>query len=193
MCTGLRSRGRIAEALRTLASRTLRRVISESKKSKPSPDLEIADFGGLAGPGGPGEPSKRLGGFAPNLLEESPGSLGPARFRKSAISGSGEWLLFENLLRVPLRRLPDFTRASPELTPQMPPNLGLQLPYVTHGSGPGVGLPGQISAGFNSGKLQNLPSGRPKAVRRADFGAHPIRQRPGPDDRFPARNHYCAT
>ncbi len=38
-------------------------------------------------------------------------------------------------------------------------------------SGPEFGLPGQISAGFQSEKLQNRPSGRPKAGRMADFEA----------------------
>ncbi len=44
--------------------------------------------------------------------------------------------------------------------------------------GSGTGLPGWISAGFQSGKLQNRPSGRPKAGRRAVFEAFQIRIRP---------------
>ena len=56
-------------------------------------------------------------------------------------------------------------------------------------SGPEIGLPGRIFAGL----LQ--PSGRPKAGRRADFGALPVAVRPksSPEARFPARKHYCVT
>ena len=40
-------------------------------------------------------------------------------------------------------------------------------------SGLETGFPGSISAGFQSGKLQNLPSGRPTAGQRAEFDAAP--------------------
>ena len=45
-------------------------------------------------------------------------------------------------------------------------------------SGPEIGLPGRISAGFQSGKLQNRLSGRPSAGRRADWEACPTRIQP---------------
>ncbi len=70
------------------------------------------------------------------------------------------------------------------------------LPYVTQESfRPEICLPGRISAGFLSGKLQHRPSGWPKAGRRPDFEAFPIRIRPksGPEDRSPPRKHYCVT
>ncbi len=59
-------------------------------------------------------------------------------------------------------------------------------------SGPEIGIPDRISAGFLSGKHQIRPFGRPKASRRADFDAFPTRIRPksGPEVRFPARKHY---
>ncbi len=53
-------------------------------------DPEMADFGGLAGPGGPEDPPKRWGGFPPTFREGVPGPRGP----KSAISGSRAFLLF---------------------------------------------------------------------------------------------------
>ncbi len=60
-------------------------------------------------------------------------------------------------------------------------------------SGPEIGIPGRISAGFHSGKPRSRPSGRPKAGRRADFEDLPTRIRPkaGPEARCPARKHYC--
>ncbi len=42
-------------------------------------------------------------------------------------------------------------------------------------SGPEIGLPCRMSAGFWSGEPQSQPSGPPKAGRRADFEALPIR------------------
>ncbi len=45
-------------------------------------------------------------------------------------------------------------------------------------SGPEVGLPGRISAGFESGPHQNSPIGRPNAGWRADFEAFPISRNP---------------
>ncbi len=45
-------------------------------------------------------------------------------------------------------------------------------------SGPEIGLSGRISAGFQSGRPQNQPSGRPKVGRRTDLEAFPIRIRP---------------
>jgi hypothetical protein len=44
-------------------------------------------------------------------------------------------------------------------------------------SGPEIGLPGQIWAGFKSVKLQSRPSGWPSADRRTDFEAFPTRIR----------------
>ncbi len=60
-------------------------------------------------------------------------------------------------------------------------------------SGPEIGLPGQTSAGFYTGKPQNRPSGRPSAGRRAE--AFPTRIRPtsGSEARFPARSRYSVT
>ncbi len=62
-------------------------------------------------------------------------------------------------------------------------------------SGPEIGLPGRILAGLLTGKHRNRPSGRPKAGRRAYFGAIPVAVRPksGPEGRFTARKHYCVT
>ncbi len=62
-------------------------------------------------------------------------------------------------------------------------------------SGSEIVFQGQISAGFLSGKLPNRPSGRPKAGRRADFEAFPIRIRPEcvPEARFAARKRHCST
>ncbi len=67
-----------------------------------------------------------------------------------------------------------------------------QTPSV---SGSEVCLPGRISADNLSGKLQNRPAGWPKAGRRGDFDVFPNRVRPksGPETRFQARKHYCAT
>ncbi len=58
-------------------------------------------------------------------------------------------------------------------------------------SGPEIGLPGRLSAGFQSGKPQN----RPSAGRVADFEAFPNRVRPKsePEARFLSRKHYCVT
>ncbi len=58
-----------------------------------------------------------------------------------------------------------------------------------------IGLPGQISAGFTSGKPQNWPSGRPKAGRRTGFEVSPTRIRPKSylEAQFPSRKHYCVT
>ena len=65
-------------------------------------------------------------------------------------------------------------------------------------SGPEIGLPGWKS-GFRAGfrpdsNRENIKIG-PSAGRRADFEACPsrIRPTPGPDDRFPARKHFCVT
>ncbi len=65
------------------------------------------------------------------------------------------------------------------------------LLHLSDLSGREVGLPGRVSAGFESGKLQNRPSGRPKAGQRADFEAFPtrIRPKPSPEARSPARRH----
>ncbi len=65
----------------------------------------------------------------------------------------------------------------------------------SNASGPEIGLPGRILAGLLPGKHRNRPSGRPKAVRRADVGAFPVAVRPksGPEDGFLARKHYCIT
>ncbi len=54
-------------------------------------------------------------------------------------------------------------------------------------SGPEIGLQGRMSAGFESGKHQNRPSGRPEGR----FRGFPIRIRPKsrPEDRFSARRH----
>ncbi len=41
-----------------------------------------------------------------------------------------------------------------------------------------IGLPGWISAGFQSGKSKNRLSSRPEAVRRADVEAFPTSIRP---------------
>jgi hypothetical protein len=61
-------------------------------------------------------------------------------------------------------------------------------------SGPEMGLPGRISAGFQSGEPQNRSSGRPKAGRRAEFEAFPIRRpKSGLEGQFPARRHYFVT
>ncbi len=62
-------------------------------------------------------------------------------------------------------------------------------------SGLEIGLPGRILAGLLPGKHRNRPAGRPSASRRADFGAFPVAVHPksGPEGRFPARKHYCAT
>ncbi len=56
-------------------------------------------------------------------------------------------------------------------------------------SQPETNLPGRIS----TGKLQNRPSGRPKAGRRVIFNAFSVRIQPksGPETRFPARRRYC--
>ncbi len=69
-------------------------------------------------------------------------------------------------------------------------------PMLSHNaSGPEVGLPGRISAGFQSGRPQNRPSRRPKAVRRGEFEVFRIRIRPksSPEARFPAPKHYRVT
>ncbi len=59
-------------------------------------------------------------------------------------------------------------------------------------SGPEVVLPGRISTGYWPGKPQNRPSDRPKAGRRADCEAFPVRIRPkSGSDRLPARKHSC--
>ncbi len=60
-------------------------------------------------------------------------------------------------------------------------------------SGPEIGFPGRISAGFDSGKPQNRSSGRPSAGRRDDVEAFPMRIRPksSPEARFPTRMQYC--
>ncbi len=52
-------------------------------------------------------------------------------------------------------------------------------------SRPEIGLPGRISAVFCSRTHQNRPSGRPKAVRRANFDVIPVGIRPNayPKDR----------
>ncbi len=49
--------------------------------------------------------------------------------------------------------------------------------------GPEIRLPGRISDGFQSGRPRSRPAGRPKAGRRADSEAFPIRNRPkyGPE------------
>ncbi len=65
-----------------------------------------------------------------------------------------------------------------------PPRTAVRLkcPFTYHmlcnsASGPEIGLPSRISAGFYSRKLQN----RPPAGRRTDFEAFPIRIRPESD------------
>ncbi len=40
------------------------------------------------------------------------------------------------------------------------------------------GFPGRVSAGCQSGKLQNRPSSRPSAGGRADFDGFPIKVQP---------------
>ncbi len=56
-------------------------------------------------------------------------------------------------------------------------------------SGPEIGLPGRISAGFWSRELHKSAL---KAGRKADFYVFPTRIRPksSPETRFPARKHY---
>ncbi len=51
-------------------------------------------------------------------------------------------------------------------------------------SGPEIGLPGRISAGFQLGRPQHRPFGRPSAGRRADSCVCPARILPksGPED-----------
>ncbi len=44
-------------------------------------------------------------------------------------------------------------------------------------SGQEIGLPGRISAGFQSGKLPNQPFHWPKGSRRAEFDAFPTKIR----------------
>ncbi len=65
----------------------------------------------------------------------------------------------------------------------------------TSASGPEIGLPGRISAGFKSGQPPSRPSGRPSAGRSADFEVFPIRVRSksDPEAHFPARKHHCVT
>ncbi len=62
-------------------------------------------------------------------------------------------------------------------------------------SGPEISLPGWILVGLLPETHRNRPSGRPKAGRRAHFGAFPITVLPksGPEGRFTARKHYCIT
>ncbi len=62
-------------------------------------------------------------------------------------------------------------------------------------SGPEIGVPGRILAGLPPEKNLQRPSGRPKAGRRADFGAFRVAVRPksGPEGGFTARKHYCIT
>ncbi len=52
----------------------------------------------------------------------------------------------------------------------------------TNASGPGIGLPGLISAGFWSGEPENQCFGRPEGQPEADFEAFPtrIRSKSGP-------------
>ncbi len=61
-------------------------------------------------------------------------------------------------------------------------------------SGQEIGLQGWILAGLLPGKHRKGPSGRP-AGRWAYFGPSPldVRQKSGPDGRFPARKHYGVT
>ncbi len=62
-------------------------------------------------------------------------------------------------------------------------------------------LPGRKSAfraglaGLLPGRHRNRPFGRPKAGRRAEFGAFPVAVRPksGPEGRFTGRKHYRVT
>ena len=62
-------------------------------------------------------------------------------------------------------------------------------------SGPGVGFPIWMSAGFCPGRYQNQFVGQPMAGRRPEFNVFAIRIRPkiGPDARLPARRCSCMT
>ena len=62
-------------------------------------------------------------------------------------------------------------------------------------SGPGVGFPIWMSAGFYPGRYQNQFVGQPMAGRRPEFNVFAIRIRPkiGPDARLPARRCSCMT
>ena len=69
------------------------------------------------------------------------------------------------------------------------------LSFCNNGSGPEIGLPGQILPGLFPGMPWNRPFGRSSACRRIHFGIFPVSVRPtsGQGSRFPARNHYCVT
>ncbi len=79
----------------------------------PSQDPVIVDFWGLAGPGGPGDTSKRWGASPPtfpHLLKGSPGPLGPARPPKSAVSGFGSFFVSQTDFWYETEILSDNTR-----------------------------------------------------------------------------------
>ena len=69
------------------------------------------------------------------------------------------------------------------------------LLLCNNGSGPEIGLPGQILPGLFPGMPWNRPFGRSSACRRSHFGIFPVSVRPtsGQGSRFPVRNHYCVT
>ena len=69
------------------------------------------------------------------------------------------------------------------------------LLLCNNGSGPEIGLPGQILPGLFPGMPWTRPFGRSSACRRIHVGIFPVSVRPtsGQGSRFPARNHYCVT
>jgi hypothetical protein len=60
-------------------------------------------------------------------------------------------------------------------------------------SGPEIGFPGRISAGFLSGEPENRLSARFSASRRTGFQVFLFENRPksSQEARFPTRKHYC--
>ncbi len=152
------------------------------------------DFGGLSGSGGLDPPSSKIRivvearrnragilvfrsvGTVPGIL----GLVGP-RFRPKSGSKSKISSRILNIFRGP-----DSSLEKKWGTSQPVSCRGLQARWVhpnpsncpmllDGASGPGIRLPGRISAGFWSTKLQNWPSGRPWAGRRADFEAFPAK------------------
>ena len=113
----------------------------------------------------PGRKSGFRAGFKPDSNRESV-KIGPPAGRRPA----GLPMLRLSLLesgRNPARK-PSENKRNPAMTFV---TIAV-MPYFrscNKASGPEIGLPGRISAGFYSEKHQNRASGRPKAGRRAEF------------------------